>query len=377
MQLKNIKTDNIDNSLLYKIALSIIPNVGPILTRRLLTTLGSPEAVFREKPSNLRKIIGFGEFMVKQVQHASIFSEAETELEFIRKYEINYLFYTDENYPVRLKQCDDAPVIFYYKGDIDWNHDKIVSIVGTRSATPYGKERCAEIVGDLAQSGHHPVIVSGLAYGIDITAHREALKNNLPTVAVLGHGFKTIYPALHMSIAKEISQQGALVTEFSSTTKPDRNNFVRRNRIIAGLADATIVVESGMKGGALITADIANSYNREVFAIPGRTEDVYSHGCNYLIKTNRAGLIESAEDLELAMRWDATKKEPRQTSLFQEVNEEEKVILNVLKKEGEISIDFICLKSNFPMNKVSGILLNLEFKGFVKSLPGKMFKTVR
>jgi DNA processing protein len=373
-------SENHDDSsrahLLYKIALSLIPNVGPILTRRLLTVVGSAEGVFLEKPSNLRKIPGFGESLIKKIQHNTILPLAEEELTFIDKYSVKHRFFTDQEYPLRLKQCEDAPVIFYYKGDVNWNHDKIVSIVGTRSATPYGKERCAEIINDLTQRGHHPLIVSGLAYGIDITAHREALKNQLLTVAVLGHGLKTIYPALHTSIAKDISTQGALLTEFASTIKPDRNNFVRRNRLIAGLADATIVVESGATGGALITADIANSYNRDVFAVPGRADDTFSRGTNYLIKTNRAALMESAKDLEYVMGWETAKQQARQTSLFAETTEEENVILEVLKSEPELSADFICLKSNLPVNKVSGLLLNLEFKGLIKSLPGKMYKAI-
>lgn len=365
-----------DKELQYKIALSLIPNVGPVLTRRLLTTLGSPEAVFSEKPTALKKIPGFGDYLAKQIHQKTIFQLAETEIKFIEKYKIRHLFFSDKGYPLRLKQCEDAPIIFYYKGDVDWDQEKIISIVGTRSATPYGKAFCSELIGNLKTRGHHPIVVSGLAYGIDITAHREALKNDLLTIAVLGHGLKTIYPAVHTGIAREISHQGALLTEFASITKPDRNNFVRRNRLIAGLADATIVVESGVKGGALITADIANSYNREVFAVPGRTEDTYSHGCNFLIKTNRAGLIESAEDLEYAMGWDVIKTEAKQKTLFVETTKEEDVLLDLLQTENELSIDFICLKSGFPVNKVSGLLLNLEFKGLIKSLPGKMYKAI-
>lgn len=332
--------------------------------------------VFTEKPSNLRKIPGFGEFLIKQIQDSSILKNAEKEITFIEKYKIKYHFFSDADYPLRLKQCEDAPVIFYYKGEADWNHGKVLSIVGTRSATEYGKDMCGKLIEGLVERGHNPLIVSGLAYGIDIVAHREALKNNLLTAAVLGHGLQTIYPALHTGVAREISHQGALLTEFSSSTKPDRNNFVRRNRLIAGLSDATIVVESGVKGGALITADIANSYNRDVFAVPGRSGDPYSHGCNYLIKTNRAGLVESAKDLEYALRWDTIKKEPRQKSLFVETTDEEETVLNVLRGENELSIDFLCLKSNYPVNKVSGILLNLEFKGLIKSLPGKMYRAI-
>jgi DNA processing protein len=372
---KEGKTD-LNNDLLYKIGLSLIPNVGPILTRRLLTTIGSPEGVFNEKPARLRKIPGFGDFLIKQIDTPTIMEKAEQEIAFIEKYKINYLFYTDKNYPLRLKQCEDAPVIFYFKGDVDWNSNKIISIVGTRSATSYGKELCLKLVKGCIERGHQPVIVSGLAYGIDITAHREALKNGLLTVAVLGHGLHTIYPAVHTSFAKDISHQGALLTEFSSQTKPDRNNFVRRNRLIAGLSDATIVVESGIKGGALITADIANSYNRDVLAFPGREGDPFSRGCNFLIKTNRAGLIESARDLEYALQWDTLKKEPKQKTLFAETTKEEDFILELLRTENELSVDFICLKSNFPVNKVSGLLLNLEFKGLIKSLPGKMYRAI-
>ncbi len=366
----------LNKDLQYKIGISLIPNVGPILTRRLLTTIGSPEGVFRESPSRLRKIPGFGEFLINQIQNPDILTKAEQEIAFINKFKIKHLFYTDVNYPLRLKQCEDAPVIFYFKGDVDWNSNKIISIVGTRSATEYGREVCMKLIEGCVERGHQPIIVSGLAYGIDITAHREALKNGLLTVAVLGHGFHTIYPAIHTSIARDISHQGALLTEFSSQTKPDPSNFIRRNRLIAGLSDATIVIESGIKGGALITADIASSYNRDVLAFPGRVGEPYSRGCNFLIKTNRAALIESAKDLEYCLQWDMFKKEPKQKTLFAETTKEEDAILDLLRTENELSVDFICLKSNFPVNKVSGLLLNLEFKGLIKSLPGKMYKAI-
>jgi DNA processing protein len=365
-----------DNNLLkYKIGISMIPGIGCITAKKLIAYTGSIEGVFKEKRKSLLKIPGIGKVLADEIINNTVLHDAEKEIEFIEKYKITPLFYLDPEYPERLKRCSDSPVMLYIKGTVNLNHQKILSIVGTRSATHYGKNICEKLVSKLAEAGHDPIIVSGLAYGIDVCAHKAALKNNLLTIAVLGHGLKSIYPSLHANIAREISKHGALVTEFTSEVIADRPNFVKRNRIIAGLSDATIVVESGEEGGALITADIANSYNRDVFAVPGRTDDKVSKGCNKLIKTNKASLIENVEDLEYLLGWETQQKNKViQKELFVKLDIDEQKILDIIQQNGEIPIDSICFKSDMPVSKVSPLLLNLEFAGIVKSLPGKVYK---
>ncbi len=361
----------------YQIALSLIPNIGAITAKKLIAYAGSAEQIFCQRKNLLQKIPGIGIFLAEQIinNRTEALEKAEEELTFIEKYKINVCSYLNKSYPQRLKECEDGPIVFYYKGDTNWNKAKILSIVGTRNATSYGKETCEEIIKNLTQRGHNITFVSGLAYGVDICAHRAALNNQQETIAVLGHGLQTMYPSAHTNTAKQIIEKGALITEFSSNSKPDRNNFVRRNRIIAGLADATLVIESAVKGGALITADIANSYNREVFAIPGRCLEKYSAGCNNLIKTNKAALVESAEDIENYMGWDQ-KEKITQPKLFITLSEEEQKIADILAKNDILPIDLICRETKFPINKVSALLLNMEFGGVIKSLPGKQFKLV-
>jgi DNA processing protein len=365
-------------NLQMKIALNVIPHIGPKLVRRLVSYAGSVEAVFQEKKKFLEKIPGIGEIKASLFNADTLLQEAEKELDYIQKEGIKPLFYLDNDYPLRLRECEDAPVILYTKGDVDFNVDKVISIVGTRSATEYGKSCTEEIISYLSAQYPYLLIVSGLAYGIDITAHKVALKYNLKTVAALGHGFQFIYPALHAGYAKKILAQGALVTEFQSDRKPDPGNFVSRNRIIAGISDATVVIESALKGGALITADIANSYNREVFALPGRSIDTYSNGCNNLIKMNKAGLVESGTDIELAMGWfnENKKKGSIQKSLFIQLNSLEENILHHLEKQGDSSLDEISLLLKVPIAQVSATLLNLEFNGLVKPLPGKYYHKI-
>jgi DNA processing protein len=364
-----------DDSLRYQIAISLIPKIGPKLSRRLIEYSGSPEGVFREKLSGFRKIPGFGEKLCGQLRKKEVLEQADREMEYIMKNDIKPVFYLDEDYPGRLKQCEDAPVIFYMKGITNLDRQKILSIVGTRNASEYGRELCNKLIGGLA--GYHTdlLIVSGLAYGIDVCAHKAALKHQLDTVSVLGHGLSVIYPSAHKSIARQICTQGALLTEFTSGEKPDAPNFIRRNRIIAGLSDATVIVESGEKGGALITADIANSYNRDVFAFPGRVSDKYSAGCNKLIKANKAALIEDFRDLEYLMGWQK-KKEPAATQkkMFIDLNDDEKMIMNLFEKKEEMTIDQIAVHCHLPVSRISYLLINMEFNGLVKCLPGKVYK---
>jgi DNA processing protein len=359
-----------------KIALSLIPGIGPMLVRRLVAYTGSVEAVFREKKRILEKVPGIGVVKASQIETDKLLKEAELEAEYIQKSGIRALFYLDKEYPVRLKECEDSPVILYVKGKTEIEAVKVISIVGTRSASDYGKSCTEEIISYMAERYPDLVVISGLAYGIDITAHKAALKNNIITIAALGHGFEFMYPSLHKSIAKKILDQGALVTEFKSLQKPEPGNFISRNRIIAGMADATVVVESAEKGGALITADLANSYNREVFAIPGRGIDTYSKGCNNLIKTNKAALAECGADIELAMGWYRGKKKPAtmQKSLFIQLTSDEEKILDYLNEHGDSALDDISITLNIPVARVSAMLLNMEFNGLVRPLPGKYFR---
>ena len=368
----------INDNLKYKIALSLIPKVGHITAKKLVSYVGSFEGVFNESKNNLLKIPGIGKILADSIVNSNVLPKAQEELDFIVKNNINTSFYLDKDYPERLKYCDDAPVLIYTKGDADLNSRKVLSIVGTRKATAVGVAFCEKLINDLAERQHNPIIVSGLAYGIDAVAHKSALSNNLPTIAVLGHGLDIIYPASHKNLAREIISNGMLITDFPSKSIRDKNNFVKRNRIIAGLSDATIVIESGKKGGSLVTADIANSYNRDVFAVPGRLTDTYSAGCNNLIKINKAAMLTSVEDIEYLLGWDPDKKVNNavQRNLFVDLSNEEKLIVDILSKQDELSIDLICVKSNMPTSKVSPVLLNLEFMGIVRPLPGKMYKLI-
>jgi DNA processing protein len=368
-----------DSDLLrFKIGIGLIPKIGPVLTKRLIAYCGSAEGVFREKKSRLAKIPGIGEKLIDHIVTHKNLDAADAEIEFINKHDVVIRFYLDEDYPERLRQCEDAPVILYVKGRAELNRIKVISIVGTRNPTDYGRSMTRELVENLASSYPDILIVSGLAYGIDICSHKAALKNNLDTVGVLGHGLNTMYPSAHRETAKQMVEKGALITEFRHDEKPESPNFVKRNRIIAGLADATIVMESGEEGGALITADIASSYNRDVFAFPGRTSDKYSKGCNRFIKTNRAALIEGLPDLEYLMGWQKTEKSKHtvQKELFVELNPDEHQLLDLLHAEASLTIDQLALHAGMQVSKVSGILLNLEFKGMVKCLPGKVYQLV-
>jgi DNA processing protein len=367
-----------NEDLFYQIALSLIPKVGPVLAKRLIAYTGSPKALFEEKKRKLLKIPNIGENLVNNIKSNGLFEKAEQELAFIERYHIDVLFYLNNRYPKRLKNCEDAPVILYSKGNVNFEKSRVLSIVGTRRATDRGIETCKTLIGELSKNNKDLVIVSGLAYGIDICAHRAALANDLQTISVLGHGLDIIYPSMHRSVAEKIIHQGALVTEFSSRTKFIRSNFVSRNRIIAGLADATVVVESGEKGGALITADLANSYNRDVFAFPGRIEDSRSKGCNQLIKSNKAALIEGAEDLEYILGWELNRSREKivQQQMFNELDATEKNIVSLIRDNGELSINDISTRLSMSISKVSPLLLDLEFEGIIKCLPGNRYKVL-
>ncbi|MDP3914273.1 MAG: DNA-processing protein DprA [Bacteroidota bacterium] len=362
-------------NLAHKIAISLIPGIGAVTARNLIAYVGSVEGVFQEKEKNLMKIPGIGEVNAQRVVRQNVLERAKREVDFILKNRIKTFFYLDENYPTRLKNCSDAPLILYFRGNANLNGPRIISVVGTRNATNYGKELCDELIRTFSERSYPVLVVSGLAYGIDIHAHKACLKYNIPTVGVFAHGLDNIYPALHAPIASKMLEKGGVLTDFISESKIDRQNFLRRNRIIAGLADATIVVESAEKGGALVTADIANSYNRDVFAFPGRSNDPFSKGCNKLIKLNEAVLIENVADIEKAMNWDVKISSNRvfQTSLFVELTPEEQKLVDLLKG-GDRFVDEITIETQMPMSRVSALLLGLEFKGLIISLPGKMYR---
>lgn len=364
-----------DTTLHFKLALSMIPGVGGVLARNLVAYVGSVEGIFNEPVAKLVKIPGIGEVNARRIREKEVLLRAEKELQFIEKHQVTVYFYLDENYPRRLRSCPDAPVLFFSSGNVRLDAEKVISVVGTRNATEYGRQLCDELIRDLSARGHDLLVISGLAYGIDIQAHKSALKYQVPTAAVLGHGLDRLYPAAHAKVAQNMLETGGLVTDFPSQTKIDPSNFLRRNRIIAGLADAVVVAESGEKGGALVTADIAASYDRDVFVFPGRVGDLYSKGCNRLIKNNLAALIESAADLEYFMRWEMTTPgQPVQQQLFVELSTEEQQIGKVLRDNGKMFIDLICQETGLPMGKVSALLLELEFRGVVDALPGKMYR---
>jgi len=353
----------------------MIPGIGGVLARNLVAYVGSVEDVFKEPEKILKRIPGIGEVNAKRIRKKDVFERAEKELEFIRKKNIDVIFYTDKNYPRRLKNCADAPVLIYTKGNMNPDGQRVVAIVGTRNATDYGKQACDELIRQFAERKYPVLVVSGLAYGIDVQAHKSALKYNLPTVGVVAHGLDKMYPPLHKEIALKMMDNGGLVTDFPSGTKIDPPNFLRRNRIIAGLADATVVVESAEKGGALVTADIAFSYNRDVFAFPGRAGDTYSKGCNKLIRNNAASLITGIDDLEFFMGWETSEDEKVvQPGLFVDLTPEEEKVVNLLKRNGNLFIDQISAELSFPVSRVSAMLLNLEFKNVLVALPGKMYK---
>ena len=353
----------------------MLPGIGGILARNLVAYMGGVEEIFSASLQSLKKIPGIGEFNARKIKNSDVLDKAEKEMEFIGKNNIRVSFYTDPDFPRRLRTCVDAPVILYSKGNVKYDTQRVISIVGTRNATEYGKNVVDELIKSFAARGYEILVVSGLAYGIDIHAHRSALKYNIPTIGVIAHGLDKLYPALHKETANKMQEQGGIVSDFHSKTKIDPQNFIKRNRIIAGLSDATVVVESAEKGGALITADIASSYNRDVFAFPGRAGDTYSKGCNQLIRNSGGNLIESIEDLEYFMGWEVKdQKEAIQPSLFVELNPEEQRVVTMLREKGELFIDQISAEIQLPVSRVSTLLINLEFKNVLTALPGMMYK---
>ena len=362
--------------LLYVLALQKTKGIGDIIAKKLITTLGSAAAVYLEKPQNIRKLNGIGAITIAHLKDKTPLKEAEKEVEFIFKNNIKTLYFLDDDYPHRLKYCIDGPILIFQKGETSFENRKVISIVGTRNMTSYGRDCCEQIIADL--KSFNPIIVSGFAYGVDICAHRAAIKNGLETVAVLAQGFASLYPKSHQKYEKELLENGSFITEFWYHDQPLREHFLQRNRIIAGLSEATIVIESAEKGGSLVTADIADSYNRDVFAVPGRTSDKFSKGCNRLIKQNKAIMLNTSEDLISELSWEQStiKKQVIQAQLFTELSETEQLITSFLQLNGKQQLDLISLKNKLTIQQTAAILFNLEMKGMVKPLPGKMFEVI-
>ncbi len=363
-----------NNQLLYGIALTLVPGVGDVNAKKLIAYCGGAEAVFKEKKKNLLHISGIGERTVDSIVSQDVLSRAEEELLFVEKNNIKILYYLNQDYPKRLQHCYDSPIIIYSKGYSDLNVGKIVGVVGTRNISEYGKALTEKIVSQLAAD--NVLVVSGLAYGVDTYAHNAALRNKLATAAVLAHGFQTIYPAANLGLAKRIVDSGGcLLTENISGTEPDRENFPKRNRIVAGMIDCLIVVESASKGGALITAEIANTYDREVFAFPGRIGDHYSEGCNKIIKEHKANILTDVEDIRNIMRWSENKKSvAKQMRMFRDFSPEEAMVMEVFANEDVVYLDKIITATMLSPTKIASILLSLEFDGVLSALPGKRYQ---
>jgi DNA processing protein len=353
----------------------MIPGIGAVNGKKLIAYCGGAEAVFREKKSHLLKIPGVGRQLVEQILNNQALEEAEAELRFMEEEGIQAHYYLSKTYPRRLIHCEDGPLILYSKGEMDFNAGKVISIVGTRMATVKGKAFCEKLIEELKD--HRPLIVSGLAYGIDITAHRAAMQQGLQTIGVLASGLDEIYPKSHANTARQMQGNGGIVSDYQSKTTLLPVQFAERNRIVAGMADAIIVIESSEKGGSLITAELGNGYNRDVFAVPGRVDDSQSRGCNRLIKQNKAALLESAADVEYIMGWEKqSPKSPKQAALFVDLSPEEQALVDTLKDRNTKGLDEISLEAGLPISKTTSLLLNLEFNGIVKSLPGKIYSLI-
>ena len=359
----------------YQIALTLIPQIGPVCARLLTDNFGEARAVFHSSPARLRQIEGLGDVRIQAIRCFNDMHKAEAESIFIENNKITPLFIRHPDYPKRLLNCADAPTLLYMKGNAVLNNSKVVAVIGTRVNTEYGKQLTEQLVHDLA--AEKLLVVSGLAFGIDALAHRAALRNALPTVGVLAHGLDLLYPPQHRTLAGEMIQhEGALLTEFISSTQPDRHHFPARNRIVAGMCDAVVVIETGERGGSLITAELANGYNRDVFAFPGRINDNRSAGCNELIRQNKAVLIRHASDLLQFMNWTPQPPAKRllQKQLFIEMNDDERKLVSLLQERDTVGIDELNWQSGISASSVAAAILSLELKNVIVSLPGKLYR---
>jgi len=366
----------LEEELLYVLALQRAKGIGDINSKKLISYCGSAKNVLKEKRVNLEKINGIGSSTIKHLFDSKNLKEAEKELQYVNKNNVETLYFEDKNYPEKLKHCIDAPILLFKEGDFSFKNQPVLSIVGTRKITSYGREFCEKLISDLAE--YNPIIVSGFAYGVDICAHKTALKNKLTTIGVLAHGFEEVYPKSHKKYITEINKEGGFITDFWHNDELIRENFLKRNRIVAGISEATIIIESAEKGGSLVTADIANSYSRDVFAVPGRSTDKLSKGCNDLIKRNKAAILTSAKDLVEMLNWDIQleKEKVIQKQLFVELNESEQLVYDFLVENGKELLDIISLNCKLPIYQTSTVLFNLEMKSVVKPLPGKLYEAI-
>lgn len=366
----------LEEELLYILALQRTKGIGDINAKKLISHCGSAKNVLKEKRFNLEKINGIGASTIQYLFDAENLKAAEKELKYLQQNNIETFYFEDKNYPEKLKHCIDAPILLFKEGNFNLLNKPIISIVGTRNITTYGRDFCEKLVFDLKE--YNPIIVSGFAYGVDICAHKSAMKNNLTTIGVLAHGFEEIYPKSHKKYVAEMHKNGGFLTDFWHNDELIRENFLKRNRIVAGISEATIIIESADKGGSLVTADIANSYSRDVFAVPGRTTDNYSKGCNDLIKRNKAAILTSAQDLVEMLNWNVESKTPKpiQKQLFVELNETEQIIYDFLFENGKELLDIIAMSCDLPIHKTTTVLFNLEMKGVVKPLPGKLYEAI-
>ena len=365
-----------ENDLLYTLALQHVPNIGDITAKKLISHCGSAEAVLNEKKQNLLKIDGIGTVILSDLFETYHLKEAEKEMGFIKENAIKVSYFEDDNYPEKLKHCIDGPILLFESGNINLKQQRIISVVGARKITTHGIAFCEKVIEALTP--YNPVIVSGFAYGTDITAHKAALKHNLQTIGCLAHGLDQIYPKVHKKYMVDVEKNGGFFTDFWSSDNFNKNNFLKRNRVIAGLSEATIVIESAEKGGSLVTADIANSYNRDVFAVPGRITDSQSVGCNNLINHQKSHVLSNPLDVPYILNWqlEDNEKPAIQKQLFVELDDTEKTIYNYLKTHEKQQLDFIALNCNLPIFKVAGVLLSMELKGVIRPLPGKLFEVV-
>jgi len=365
-----------EKELLYLLALQKVKGVGAINAKKLIAHIGSAEAVFTTKKLLLEKIDGIGSYTIKDLFNVKNLKNAEKELNYVIKNNIKYTGFLGTDYPRKLKHCIDSPLLLFQDGNIHFEKQPIISIVGTRNMTSYGRGFIKKLISGI--KAYNPIIVSGFAYGVDITAHREAVKNNLQTIGVLANGLNKMYPKTHKKYVSQVMENGGFFTEYWHDEEPLREYFLQRNRIIAGISEATIIIESAGKGGSLVTAGIANSYDRDVFAVPGRTTDAFSQGCNNLIRTNRAALLNNADDLVYLLNWDQKEKPKKsiQCELFVNLEGDEKIVYEYLLENGKSLLDSISLQCKIPIYKISGALVNLELQGLVQPLAGKTFEAI-
>ncbi len=364
-----------NHDVLYLIGLTMIPHIGDVHAKTLLSHFGSAQAVFTARKRELSRLAGIGTVRADCIRSFNAWERVEEELRFVEKYKITVLSQADAAYPQKLLHCPDAPVVLYYRGNADLNTAHIVSLIGTRNNTDYGREITQQILDTLEVEGL--LVVSGLAYGIDSIAHRHAVKNKIPTVGVLAHGLDSIYPQANRALAREMMENGGLLTDFMSGTKPDRQNFPRRNRLVAGICDAVVVVETDIRGGSMITAELANTYNKDVFAIPGRVGDSRSAGCNYLILNNKAALIRDGQDIVHMMNWSSNRSAAIvQKTLFPELSPLEALVVDMLRERGQVHIEQLHTVCNDTSSAIAAAILKLELEGIIKSLPGKIYRLV-